>query len=159
MVLSDGDWNVGKSPVEAATRFRMKGVAVFAVGVGSKVPLADLELVSMDAPTFGVAGKTLRIPFVVRSTLGQDRDVTVTLSVASSTENTSPTRQRVNTSGADSTLAGASRLYGSITKVVRVPAMGQAQQNLVWTPPTTGDYELTMQVPQDEQELIAENKL
>ena len=43
VVVSDGDWNVGKSPVEAATRFRMKGIPVFTVGVGSKVPLPDLE--------------------------------------------------------------------------------------------------------------------
>ena len=53
VLLSDGDWNVGNSPVEAATRFRMKGIPVFAVGVGSKVPLPDIELVRMDAPTFG----------------------------------------------------------------------------------------------------------
>jgi len=130
VVLSDGDWNVGKSPVEAATRFRMKGIPVFAVGVGSQVPLPDLELVSMHAPTFGVVQKPLRIPFVVRSTLGQDRDVSVTLRV-----NEKPT----------------------VTKVVRVPAMGQAQQTVVWTPPATGDYTLTMRVPVDAQELVAEN--
>jgi len=130
VVLSDGDWNVGKSPVGAATRFRMKDIPVFAVGVGSRVPLPDLELVSMDAPTFGVANKPLRIPFVVRSTLGQDRNVSVTLAV-----NDEPT----------------------LTKLVRVPAMGQAQQNMVWTPSTTGEYTLTLRVPRDAQELIAEN--
>ena len=130
VVLSDGDWNVGKSPVEAASRFRMKGIPVFAVGVGSKVPLPDLELVSMDAPTFGVAKKPLRIPFVVRSTLGQDRDVGVTLNV-----NEEPT----------------------VTTLVRVPAMGQAQQNVVWAPPAPGDYTLTLRVPRDVQELIVEN--
>lgn len=130
VLLSDGDWNAGKSPVEAATRFRMKGIPVFPVAVGSKVPLPDLELVSMNAPTFGVAHKVLRIPFVLRSALGQDRDVRVTLHV-----NEKPTS----------------------TKLVRVPAMGQAQQNMVWTPPATGDYTLTLRVPRDPQELIAEN--
>ena len=130
VVLSDGDWNVGKSPVEAATRFRMKGIPVFTVGVGSKVPLPDLELASIDAPTFGVTRKPLRIPYTVRSTLGQDRDVSVTLKV-----NGKPT----------------------ITEVVRVPAMGQAQQNMVWTSQTTGDYTLTLSIPQDAQEIIVEN--
>ena len=43
----------------------MRGVPVFAVGVGSRSPLPDLELLSMDAPTFGVVQKPLRIPFVV----------------------------------------------------------------------------------------------
>jgi len=130
VVLSDGDWNVGKSPVEAATRFRMQGIPVFAVGVGSEAPLPDLELVSMHAPTFAVVRKPLRIPFVVRSTLGQSRDVTVELRVSDG-----PT----------------------ITETVRVPAMGQGSQTLVWTPTTTGDVTLTLRVPQDPQELVAEN--
>ena len=130
VLLSDGDWNVGNSPVEAATRFRMKGIPVFAVGVGSKVPLPDIELVSMDAPTYAVVNKQLRIPFVVRNTLGQDRDVSVTLSV-----NKKPTA----------------------TKLIRVPAMSQAQENMVWTPPATGDYTLMMRIPPDAQELIPEN--
>jgi len=129
-VLSDGDWNVGQAPAEAAARFRMKGIPVFAVVVGSEVPLPDLALVSMDAPTFGVANKPLRIPFVVRSTLGQDRDVMVTLAV-----NEVPT----------------------LTQLVRVPAMGQAHPNMVWTPPATGDYQLALRIPQDAQELNTEN--
>ena len=130
VLLSDGDWNVGNSPVEAATRFRMRGVPVFTVGVGSTVPLPDLELVSMDAPTYGVLNKQLRIPFVVSNTLGQDRDVNVTLSI-----NKKPT----------------------VTKIIRVPAMSQVQENMVWTPPATGDYTLTMRIARDTQELIPEN--
>ena len=130
VLLSDGDWNIGNSPVEAATRFRMRGIPVFAVGVGSKVPLPDLELVSMDAPTYAVVNKQLRIPFIVRSTLGQDRDVNVTLSI-----NNKPT----------------------VSKLIRVPAMSQAQENMVWTPPAIGDYTLTMRIPRDTQELIPEN--
>ena len=130
VLLSDGDWNVGNSPVEAATRFRMKGIPVFAVGVGSKVPLPDIELVRMDAPTFGVTNKQLRIPFVVRSTLGQDRDVSVTLSVNEK---------------------------ATVTKVVSVPAMSQAQDNIVWTPPATENYTLNLRVARDAEELIPEN--
>ena len=130
VLLSDGDWNVGNSPVEAATRFRMKGIPVFAIGIGSKVPLPDLELVRMDAPTFGVTNKQLRIPFVVRSTLGQDRDVSVTLSVNEK---------------------------ATVTKVVRVPAMSQAQDNIVWTPPATENYTLNLRIARDAEELIPEN--
>ena len=130
VLLSDGDWNIGNSPVEAATRFRMKGIPVFAIGIGSKVPLPDIELVRMDAPTFGVTNKQLRIPFVVRSTLGQDRDVSVTL--------------RVNKEA-------------TVTKVVRVPAMSQAQDNIVWTPPATENYTLNLRIAPDAEELIPEN--
>ena len=130
VLLSDGDWNVGNSPVAAATRFRMKGIPVFTVGVGSKVPLPDLELVRMDAPTFGVTKKQLRIPFVVRSTLGQDRDVRVTLSVNNE---------------------------ATVTKVIRVPAMSQAQDNIVWTPTATENYTLNLRITRDSEELIPEN--
>ncbi len=130
VLLSDGDWNVGNSPVEAATRFHMKGVPVFTVGVGSEVPLPDLELVSIDAPTFGVTKKQLRIPFVVRNTLGQDRDVSITLGIDD---------------------------VPTATKTITVPAMGQAQDNIAWTPQETGDYDLTLRIAKDIQELIPEN--
>ena len=130
VLLSDGDWNVGNSPVEAATRFHMKGVPVFTVGVGSEVPLPDLELVSIDAPTFGVTKKQLRIPFVVRNTLGQDRDVSITLSINDE---------------------------ATTTKTITVPAMGQAQDNIAWTPQETGNYDLTLRIAKDVQELIPEN--
>ena len=130
VILSDGDWNVGKSPVEAAARYRMKGVPVFAVAVGSRVPLPDLELASMDAPTFGIVGKPLRTPFSVSSTLGQDRDIRVTLNV---NEN------------------------ATATKVLRVPAMSQSTSSITWTPPATGDYRLTLQVPKDAKELLVDN--
>ena len=130
VLLSDGDWNIGNSPVEAATRFRMRGIPVFAVGVGSQVPLPDLELVSMDAPKYAVVNKQLRIPFVVRNTLGQDRDVNVTLSINNKS---------------------------TVSKLIRVPAMSQAQENMVWTPPATGDATLTLRISRDTQELIPEN--
>ncbi|MDE0485175.1 MAG: hypothetical protein OXI67_21580 [Candidatus Poribacteria bacterium] len=130
VLLSDGDWNIGDSPVKAATRFHMQGVPVFTVGVGSKVPLPDIELVSMDAPTYGVTKKQIRIPFVVRNTLGQDRDVNLTLSV-----NDEPT----------------------VNKVITVPAMGQAQENMAWTPQETGEFTLNLRIAPDMQELIPEN--
>ena len=140
VLLSDGDWNIGNSPVEAATRFRMRGIPVFAVGVGSKVPLPDLELVRMDAPTFAVVHKQLRIPFVARSTLGQDRDVNVTLTQAYKGD----LRDNINNKS-------------TVSKLIRVPAMRQTQENMVWTPPAVGDYMLTMRIPRDPQELIPEN--
>ena len=130
VLLSDGDWNDGKSPEKAATRFHMQGIPVFTVGVGSEVPLPDLELVSMDAPTYGVTKKQLRIPFVVRNTLGQDKDVNLTLSIDDE---------------------------ATVTKTITVPAMGQAQENMAWTPQETGDYTLTLRITKDIEELIPEN--
>ena len=67
VLASDGDWNEGPPPVQAAARLRVKGMPVFAVPVGSSTRLPDVELLSLDAPTFGVAGKSVRIPFTIES--------------------------------------------------------------------------------------------
>lgn len=130
VLLSDGDWNIGDSPEKAARRFLMQGIPIFSVGVGSEVPLPDIELVSIDAPTYGVTKKQLRIPFVVRNTIGQDRDVNLTLSVNDKS---------------------------TVTKVITVPAMGQAQDNMAWTPQETGEYTLNLRITPDIRELIPEN--
>ena len=130
VLLSDGDWNIGKSPVDAATRFHMQGIPIFTVGIGSEVPLPDLELVSMDTPTYGVTKKQLRIPFVVRNTIGQDKEVTLTLSIDDEQ---------------------------TISKTINVPAMGQAQENMTWTPKETGDYTLKLNIAKEAEELIPEN--
>ncbi|MDA1180550.1 MAG: hypothetical protein O2931_17360, partial [Planctomycetota bacterium] len=79
VLLSDGDWNQGSPPVEAATQLRMKKIPVFTVASGSPTRLPDLELVSLDPPTFGVAGKAVRVPFVVESSLPREHTVTATL--------------------------------------------------------------------------------
>ncbi len=57
VLASDGDWNEGQPPVQAAARLRMKGVPILAVPVGSRTRLPDVELLSLDLPTFGVAGQ------------------------------------------------------------------------------------------------------
>ena len=72
MLASDGDWNEGQPPVQAAARLRMKGIPVFAVPVGSRTRLPDVELLSLDVPTFGVAGKSVRIPFTIDSSLPRE---------------------------------------------------------------------------------------
>ncbi len=50
VLISDGDWNAGLPPVEAATLLRMKGVPVLAVPVGKPERLPDVEVRSLDAP-------------------------------------------------------------------------------------------------------------
>ncbi len=132
VLISDGDWNLGASPAQAAMHYRMRKVPVFAVAAGSAAPLPDLELVSMDAPTFAVAGKPLRIPFVVGSALGQDRDVVVTLK-----------------------MDGAS----AVSKSVRVPAMKRAQDALVWNPVHTGDFALRLEIGSDPSDRVADNNV
>ena len=72
VLLSDGDWNTGDPPAagrhpapHARTRLSLP------CPLGSEARLPDVELSSFDVPTFAVAGKPLRIPFTIESSLPQ----------------------------------------------------------------------------------------
>lgn len=130
VLASDGDWNEGQPPVLAALALRLKDVPVFAVPVGSASRLPDIELCSLDVPTFGIAGKTVRVPFTIDSTLARDHVVTVTLKTSAGDE---------------------------LTKEVRIAAMGRTNDWIAWRPATTGDFSLTLEVPVQNGELLADN--
>ena len=130
VLASDGDWNEGPPPVQAAARLRMMGVPVFAVPVGSRTRLPDVELLSLDVPTFGVAGKSVRIPFSIDSSLPRDYSTTVTLRTSDGDE---------------------------VSKEVRVGAMGRTSDWLVWKPSATGDFTLTLTVPKHGDETLTDN--
>lgn len=130
VLASDGDWNEGEPPVQAASALRLKGVPIFAVPVGSSSRLPDIELLSLDSPTFGVAGKAVRIPFTIDSTLPREHLATVTLKTSD---------------GED------------VSKEVRIAPMGRTSDWLIWKPKTTGDYTITLDVPKQSDELIGDN--
>jgi hypothetical protein len=130
VLVSDGDWNVGDPPSQSAMKLRMRGVPVFAVPTGSESHLPDVELSSFDVPTFAVAGKPLRIPFTIESSLPQDAPAT--LEMKTSTGET-------------------------ITKDVVIPAMSRLQDVIVWKPDSPGDVKLTLTVPKTGNETNLEN--
>jgi hypothetical protein len=130
VLASDGDWNEGQPPVLAASKLRMKGVPVFAVPVGSPTRLPDVELLSLDSPTFGVAGKSVRIPFTIDSSMPRAYTTIVTL----------------KTSDGD-----------VVTKEVRVEPMGKTTDELTWKPRGTGDFTLKLSMPGHPDELLVDN--
>jgi hypothetical protein len=130
VLASDGDWNDGPPPVEAASALRLLDIPVFTVAAGSPSRLPDLELLSLDAPTFGIAGKAVRIPFTIESTLPREISQTVTLKSSDGEE---------------------------VTKEVRIAAMGRTSDWLTWKPKSIGDYTLTLDVPRHAEELLADN--
>jgi hypothetical protein len=130
VLISDGDWNEGRPPVEAATKLRLKGIPVFAVPMGSSTRLPDVELLSLGAPTFGVAGKAVRIPFTIESTLPREHLTTVSLKTSDGDE---------------------------VTEEVRLAAMGRTSGSVLWKPKKTGDLTLTLDVPKHPEETLAEN--
>jgi len=130
VLISDGDWNEGPPPVQAATKLRLKGIPVFAVPVGSSTRLPDIELLSLGAPTFGVVGKSVRIPFTIESTLPRDYLTTVSLKTSDGDE---------------------------VREEVRIAAMGRTTGSLLWKPTKTGDVTLTLEVPKHPDETLADN--
>jgi hypothetical protein len=130
VLASDGDWSEGPQPAEAAAALRLKDIPVFAVPVGSTSRLPDVELLSLDAPTFGIAGKAVRIPFTIESTLPREVLAPVKLKTSDGEE---------------------------LTKDVRISAMGRTSDWLMWKPKTMGDFTLTLEVPKHADELLADN--
>ena len=130
VLLSDGDWNAGAAPNLAATRLRMQQIPVFSVPIGSETKLPDLEATAFDIPTFGIAGKPIRLPFSLSSSL--PRSQTTSIEITTSEGET-------------------------FTQEVTIPAMGRVQDTLLWTPQTIGDYELTLKLPTVEEEFDKEN--
>ena len=130
VLMSDGNWNVGNVPTESATQLRMKDVPVFAIQVGSEEPLPDLEVLSLDAPTFGVINKPTRIPFSISSTMPREVPVNVTL-----------------------TSTDGDRLEETYT----IPANGTLQDAFVWRPKKVGEFELELSCPLITEERIESN--
>ncbi len=130
VLVSDGDWTEGLPPVQAATRLRAMGIPVFAVAVGSPTRLPDVELLSLDAPTFGVAGKSVRIPFTIESSLPREHVTTVTLRTSDGDE---------------------------VTKEVHIAPMARTSDAVVWKPKATGDFTLTLDVPKQPDETLPDN--
>ncbi len=130
VLASDGDWNVGLPPVQAAMRLRLDEIPILAVPVGSQTRLPDVELLSLDAPTFGVAGKSVRIPFTVESSLPRDYTTTLVLKTSEGEE---------------------------VKHEVKVAAMGRTSDAIVWKPEHVGDYTLTLTVPKQADETISDN--
>ncbi|MBM4004912.1 MAG: hypothetical protein FJ295_16760 [Planctomycetes bacterium] len=130
VLISDGDWNEGPPPVQAAGRLRLMGVPVFTVPVGSPTRLPDLEVVSLDLPTFGVVGKSVRIPFTIDSSLPRDFVTTITLKTSDGEE---------------------------LSKEVRIAAMGRTSDWVLWRPKTIGDYTVSLNVPRHVDETLPDN--
>lgn len=86
VLFSDGDWNTGEPPVTAAQKLRLRGVPMFAVPVGSERRLPDLELLAVTAPTYGIIGENVQIPFTIHSSL--DREVRTTVRLRDETGRT-----------------------------------------------------------------------
>ena len=130
VLVSDGDWNQGEAPVQAAGRLRSMGIPVFAFPVGSNTRLPDVELLSFDVPTFAIAGKRVRIPITIESSLPRDHVATVTMKTSDGNEE---------------------------TKEIRIAAMGRTNESIDWLPTDLGNVTLTLNIPKHGEEIRDDN--
>ena len=130
LLLTDGDWNTGGSPLRAAAQYRERGIPVFAVGVGSEVALPDIALESVTPPSYGLFGEQITIPFSIRSHLTNEVRTTIVLHDGAKEE---------------------------VKKEIIIPARGQLQDTILWYPRSVGDVALTLKLPVQPGELIPEN--
>ena len=75
IMIGDGDWNAREkpAPVAAAQKMRLQDIPLFSVVTGAPKRLPDLDLLAVKAPTYGIVGENVQIPFTIESSL--DRDV------------------------------------------------------------------------------------
>ncbi|MFT5882254.1 MAG: hypothetical protein ACI9FG_000754 [Crocinitomicaceae bacterium] len=131
VLLSDGDWNTGPPPVSAAQKMLLKNVPLFTIPVGSKERLPDIEILAITAPTYGIIGEPIQIPFSLRSSLKRDINTTIKL--------------RDTSNGKE------------FTKKVRIPAEKEYFDNVLWRIDREGPSKLELSFPVADGELVTEN--
>ena len=130
LLLTDGDWNMGHSPLGAATQYREQNIPIFAVPVGRETPVPDLVLESVSAPSYGLLGEEIAVAFKVVSHLPREVKTTVTI---------------------------LDNFGESAKKDITIPAQGEVEDSVLWSPRQAGNVTSTVKLPVERDEAIAEN--
>ncbi len=130
VLLGDGDWNTGSTPLEAAARYWTRRVPVFPIPVGAPKALPDLALSNVSAPSFGIVGDKIQLGFTIRNTMPEAISTTVRID------------------------DGAGRM---VTKQVKLPPQRETTESVFWTPQREGASTLTVKVEGVPGELLEDN--
>jgi uncharacterized membrane protein len=120
LLLSDGDWNTGKSPITVATKLGVRGIPVYSVGVGMETFLPDLEMQSLSLPAYCLVKERVSASFTLRNHMPREIRSTVRLSDGNKT-------------------------LGQ--KEVVIPRDGTITESITFTPEEEGSMEVTAQIP------------
>jgi hypothetical protein len=130
VLMSDGDFNLGQPPVAASQKLRLRGVPLFTIPVGSEQRLPDLDLLAVSAPTYGIVGENVQIPFTIRSSL--DRQVRTIVRLRDD--------------------SGRER-----TKDIILPPNSETYESILWRLEKEGSSTLDLSIPVADGEIIASN--
>lgn len=90
IMFTDGSHNASSSVLTQAQRMRTRGIPLFIISAGSPYPLPDLALQDVKAPTYGIIGETVQIPFTIKSTLGKETRTTLIMTSRDTGKNRHP---------------------------------------------------------------------
>ena len=130
LLLTDGDWNLGPSPIGVATRYRDKGIPVYSVVTGRDEPIADLAMEEVAAPAYGLFGEQIAIPYTVQSHLPRDVATEVRL------------------------MQGTEQLAA---KKITLPANSRFRDSIMWYPREVGEFDLRLEFPVEPDEGLRDN--
>lgn len=130
VMMGDGDFNLGDPPVAAAQKYRLREVPIFTIPVGSETRLPDLDLLAVTAPTYGIVGENVQIPFTIRSSLDRQVRTVVRLRDESGRER---------------------------TKSMVLSPNAETYDSILWRLNSEGSSTLTLSVPVEDGELVAAN--
>lgn len=130
VLFTDADYNMGQPPVAAAQKMRLRGVPLFPIPVGSPVRLPDIDLLAVAAPSYGVVGEKVQIPFTIRSSL--DRQVRTIVRLRDETGR-------------------------EMTKDIVLPPNDETYGSILWRLEKEGSTKLELSVPVAEGELVDAN--
>ena len=130
LLLSDGDWNLGPSPIGVATRYRDEGIPVYSIITGRDEPLPDLAMEEVAAPAYGLFGEQIAIPYTVQSHLPHDVATEVRL------------------------MNGTERLAA---KKVTLPANSRFRDSIMWYPREVGEFDLRLEFAAEKEEELKDN--
>ena len=131
VLLSDGDWNTGIEPVAAAQKMRRRNIPLFTIPTGSDQRLPDLDITNVTAPTYGIIGENVQIPFTISSSL--ERDVPTTI------------RLRDSKTGKER------------SKKITIPAGREYFDSILWRLDTEGTSTLELSIPVTNSERVSVN--
>lgn len=131
ILLSDGDWNTGQQPVAAAQKMRRRKIPLFGIPIGSDLRLPDLDVANVTAPTYGIIGENVQIPFTIVSSLKRDVRTIVRL------RNAETGKER--------------------TKNITIPAGEEYHDSMLWRLSSEGSSTLELSIPVANGEITSKN--
>ena len=130
LLLSDGDWNLGSSPIGISTRYRDQGIPVYSIVTGQDESIPDLAMEEVAAPAYGLFGEQIAIPYTVQSHLPRDVATEVRL------------------------MQGTEQLA---TKKITLPANSRFRDSIMWYPREVGEFDLRLEFPVEPDEGLRDN--